>query len=249
MKRRDAVLGVLIDGDVDRVMFVYPRIEGDKMFLEEADFNESFAVILEHLLTYMSINAVSTNIASSSIFQDICKKHGINIYSCNPVGFKYQSRDMRRHPDQTIVGIEGNSGGFSVSSFSHEKDGCLAASLAIRMVADSGSFAKNIDQLREKYGKRYIREVNVSTPELPTRKARRAAIIFLTNEFKVGQLFCGKKIVAVDTVDGVKLKFADGCSLLIRASGTEPKFRVVPETKNEKEGSILVEAVKRRLVK
>ena len=224
------------------------ELKEDRIILEEADFNEAFAVILEFLLTYMSVNAVSTNVASSSIFRDICKKHGINIYNWNPVGFKNQSRDMRRHPDQTIVGIEGNSGGFTVSSFSHEKDGCLAAALAIRMVAEAGSFAENIDQLREKYGKRYIREVNVSTPELPTREDRRAAVIFLTKEFKVGQTFCGKKIVAAVTVDGVKLNFTDGCSLLIRASGTEPKFRVVPETKIEKEVSTLVEAVKRRLI-
>jgi len=92
------------------------------------------------------------------------------------------------------------------------------------------------------------REVNVSTPELPTREARRAAIIFLTKEFKVGQTFRGKKIVAAVTVEGVKLNFMDGCSLLIRASGTEPKFRVVPETKIEEEVSILVEVVKRRLI-
>jgi len=89
--------------------------------------------------------------------RDICKKHDINIYDRNSVGFKNQSRNMRRHPDQTIVGLQGNSGGFTVSSFSHGKDGYLAAALAIRIVAETGSFAENIDQLREKYGKRHPR--------------------------------------------------------------------------------------------
>ena len=247
MKKRNADLGVLIDGDGDRVMFVYPRIVKDRIIVEEADFNEAFAAILEFLIGKLPVHAVSTNVASSTMFRDICRTYGLNIYDRNPVGFKYQSRDMRLNPDQVVVGIEGNSGGFTVSSFSHEKDGCLAAALAIRMVAETGSLADIIDHLRKKYGRRYTQETNVHTSNLPTRENRRAVIESLKKEFKVGHVFCQKKIVDVITVDGIKLNFADGSSLLIRASGTEPKFRVVPEVKVEREIKMLSEAAKRIL--
>jgi len=247
MKKRNADLGVLIDGDGDRALFVYPRAEVSGAIVEEADFNEAFAAILDHLVRSMPVYAVSTNVASSSIFRDICKTHGINIYDKNPVGFKHQSRDMRQHPDKVIVGIEGNSGGFTVSSFSHEKDGCLAAALAVKMVAETGNFADSIDRLRKKYGRRYAKEINVSTPDLPTREDRRSVIDSLEKDFKIGLMFCGKEITEVITVDGIKLKFGDDSSLLIRASGTEPMFRVVPETKTKKEVEILGEAGRKML--
>jgi len=241
MKKTNADLGVVIDGDGDRVMFVYLKADARRT-VQEADFNEAFAAILEHLRKYMPVHAVSTNVASSSIFRDICKAHGIAIYDRNPIGFKYQSKDMRQHPDQVIVGIEGNSGGFTVSSFSHEKDGCLVAALAIKMIAESGSFADNISRIREKYGERHIKEININTPSLPAREDRRAIIDQLKKEFKAGSMFFGKKIAEVVAVDGIKLEFADSSSLLIRASGTEAKFRVVSEAKVKEEIKLLTYA-------
>ncbi|MCW4026975.1 MAG: hypothetical protein NWE76_05790 [Candidatus Bathyarchaeota archaeon] len=249
MRKKNADLGVLIDGDGDRVMFVYPRAEETGALVEEADFNEAFAVLLEHLTRHMPVHGVSTNIASSSLFRDICKTHGTAIYDKNPVGFKHQSRDMREHPGKVIVGIEGNSGGFTVSSFSHEKDGCLAAALAVRMVAEIGSFAEGIDQLRARYGRRYTEEVNISTPDLTAREERRAVIDSLKKGFSIGDSFCAKKISEIITVDGIKMIFDDNSSLLIRASGTEPKFRVVPETKKKQERKMLMEAAEKILQK
>jgi phosphomannomutase len=178
----------------------------------------------------------------------MCITHEINIYDRNPVGFKYQSKDMRKHPEKVIVGIEGNSGGFTVSSFSHEKDGCLAAALAIRMMAEMGNFAESINRLRAKYVRRYTREVSISTPDLPTREDRRDVINSLKKRFKAGQSFCSKKILEVVTVDGIKLNLAGDSSLLLRASGTEPKFRVVSETKAEIEIQQMIEAAKRMLM-
>ncbi|MEM2851448.1 MAG: hypothetical protein QXG97_04505 [Nitrososphaerota archaeon] len=241
IEKKNADLGVLIDGDGDRAMFVYLKASGKKRIVE-ADYNESFAAILDYLLTYMPVHAVSTNVASSSVFRDICQTHGITIFDKNPVGFKHQSKDMRRHPNQVVVGIEGNSGGFTVSSFSREKDGCLAAALAIKMIAETAKFADNISQLGDKYGKRYIKEISIKSPTLTTREKRRAVIDSLKQEFKVGSVFYGKEIAELITVDGVKLVFASGSSLLFRASGTEPKFRVISETKDKREFKMLPEA-------
>jgi len=249
MRKKNTDLGVLIDGDGDRVMFVYPRAEEAGALVVEADFNEAFAVLLEHLMRHMPVYGVSTNIASSSLFRDICKTHGTAIYDRNPVGFKHQSRDMREHPRKVIVGIEGNSGGFTVSSFSHEKDGCLAAALAVRTVAETASFAERIDQLRATYGRRYTEEVTISTPNLTARWERRAVIDSLKRDFSIRDSFGGKKISEIITLDGIKIVFDDNSSLLIRASGTEPKFRIVPETKKKQEKKMLVEAAEKILQK
>ena len=44
----------------------------------------------------------------------------------------------------------------------------------------------------------------------------------------------------ISTIDGVKIWFSDNSAILIRASGTEPVFRLYAEAKNQEKASKLV---------
>jgi phosphomannomutase/phosphoglucomutase len=52
----------------------------------------------------------------------------------------------------------------------------------------------------------------------------------------------------IDTMDGLKLYFEDESWILIRPSGTEPKFRVYSEARHKKRAKALID-IHRELVK
>jgi len=53
----------------------------------------------------------------------------------------------------------------------------------------------------------------------------------------------------VSTIDGVKIWFKDDSAILIRASGTEPVFRLYAEAKNQEKALKLIEEYSARLEK
>ena len=54
--------------------------------------------------------------------------------------------------------------------------------------------------------------------------------------------FAGRKVVAVNGMDGMKLLLDDGSWILVRESGTEPVARVYAESKSQEESESLARA-------
>ena len=112
-----------------------------------------------------------------------------------------------------------------------EKDGIFAGLLVAEMMALTGkSLSELIDDLFRKYGKRVSGRKSISLTADSEKKLRR---LIKNPPGKLG----GRKVVNVETIDGLKLDFSDDDWLLFRFSGTEPLLRYYAEsgTKNEVE--------------
>jgi phosphoglucomutase len=108
-----------------------------------------------------------------------------------------------------------------------EKDGVLAGLLCCEAVARRGkSIGQQLQDLFDKVGSFYpLRQNFRLTPEVKAK---------FTEKLKAepGDLF-GRKLAAVNRLDGLKLVFGDGSWVCYRLSGTEPVVRVYTEARSE----------------
>jgi len=116
-----------------------------------------------------------------------------------------------------------------------EKDGIIAGLLVAEMLAVTG---KTLPDLRaalfRTYGRLVGGERNI--PLTPARERRLRELM----QTPPGTL-AGRKVVAVETIDGVKLDFAADAWFLLRFSGTEPLIRCYAEAETQPELDRLLE--------
>ncbi|MBD3187960.1 phosphoglucosamine mutase [Candidatus Bathyarchaeota archaeon] len=200
-----ASFGIGFDGDGDRAIFI-----DDKGVFHWGD--ESFAVILNHLLeTYKGW--VVTPVSSSMLVDEIVNARGAKL-EWTKVGSITVSRRMQEL-DAMIAGEE--NGGIFYTPFQPVRDGGVALALIIKILVK-----RNVP----------LSELFAELPKYHLHKET----IKVENYLKDDILARIKKVTSEERrtlIDGVKI-FKDGGSVLIRPSGTEPKFRSFADSKSMK---------------
>jgi phosphomannomutase len=139
-----------------------------------------------------------------------------------PVGFKYIGESMLKRG--SILGGE-ESGGLSIAGHIPEKDGILAAALIVELVAVEKMPIRGILQkIAAKFGALASERLDLHTT--PEKKEEVLHALQQAAPTRIAGLAVEKTVA----VDGKKFVLADGSWVLVRASGTEPLFRIYVES-------------------
>jgi phosphomannomutase len=206
-----ADIGVLNDGDADRVGIVTPR----RGYL---DANVLLAVLYEFLLSTFDGGGVVRTVPTSSLVDRVASAAGESVHETR-VGFKWVAAAMCEHG--ALAGGE-ESGGYGLTHHLPNKDGVLVALLACA-AHRARPLDDRIDALVATHGS--IQQGRHSVAVADDAKADIVATLRQNPPATVA----GSAVDDVSTVEGVKLVLADGSWLLVRPSGTEPKLRIYAE--------------------
>ncbi|MCL1965537.1 MAG: phosphoglucosamine mutase [Candidatus Bathyarchaeota archaeon] len=220
VKAIGADIGVAFDGDADRSIFVDENGEvymGDK----------TFAIVLKQFLLKNEGATVVTPVSSSTLIKNIADTYKGKI-EWTKVGSVTVSHKMREV--NAKLGGEENGGVF-YEPHQAVRDGAMTTALLLEIMAETG---KKLSELVDEQPQYFIEKCKVECPN--EKKAVLQTKIF--EQFKNGN---------ISTIDGVKIWFDDQSSILIRASGTEPVYRMYVEAKTREKALELIGEYRLRL--
>ena len=232
VRENEADLGLALDGDADRMGVVDSR--GNYY-----SPNQILTMALNHLIkTRKWKGLVARTVATTHMLDRIAIEHGIQVEE-TPVGFKYIGNLMVKKG--AFLGGE-ESGGISIKGHVPEKDGILGCLLFMEMVAMEGKEPEEILQdIYKEYGPVVSRRLDIHcTPQ------KKEKVLEILKHYDPG-VICGKEVLTANRIDGWKFLLEDGSWCLIRASGTEPMFRIYAEAASEGEVAALQREVKEDL--
>jgi phosphomannomutase len=213
VKSRKADLGIVVDPDVDRLVFVS---EDGELFGEEY----TLVSIADYVLSHTPGNTVS-NMSSTRALRDVTENHKY-VYHSSAVGEVHVVRKMKEV--NAVIGGEGN-GGVIYPEAHYGRDALVGIGLFLTHLAEFGGTAS---QLRASYPNYYMAKKKISlTPEMD--------INFLLEEVELRY-----KDRKPQTIDGVKIDF-DNSWVHLRRSNTEPIIRVYTEAPTQAEADQLGE--------
>ena len=201
-----AHLGVAYDGDADRAIFVDERGRvhwGDK----------SFALVAKWFLAQRPGEAVVTPISSSSLVREVVEACGGKLV-WTKVGSVVVSHKMVEIGAQ--LGGEEN-GGIFYGPHQPVRDGPMSTALLLQILAEE---REPLSALMDRLPRYYLAKASVECPH----ELKETALAILRERFR------GQKTI---TIDGVRVWYEDGSSVLMRPSGTEPIFRIYAEAREE----------------
>jgi len=222
MKRETFDLGLVLDGDADRIA----AFAGKGEFIPP---QKILGLLALHLFQDRGMKGgVVKTIVGTNMMDNIAAGLGLKLYE-TPVGFKYISNLM--NTQNILVGGE-EAGGMGFKGYIPERDGTLAGILLLEMMAYRGRpMIKILFDMEKRFGRYYYLRQDLKIPNLKIN----------LNNFKKIKSILGKKVVWVKDYDGIKLICSDGSWLMFRGSGTEPIMRVYAESKSlEKSKRILL---------
>lgn len=233
-------IGLATDGDSDR----FGAVDENGNFISANDFLLLVAYHLiknKNMTTGTIIKNHSTSEKIDALVEHFNRNNGTNLeVSATPVGFKYLGGEMMRLKDTPMeaILIGEESGGLTIKDHIPEKDGFLAISELLELMATEnkpiGEILKDVNNL---LGADYRSEcINVSFPS----EEKKTEVVNSFEQYANGEktsLF-GYDIDVEKTIhhneriktfkdggDGHKIFFQNGSSLLVRKSGTEPLIR------------------------
>ena len=213
VKATGADIGVALDGDADRCIFLDER--GDVLWGDQ-----SLTLIAKDYMTKHQGALVATPLSSSKSIVDVVKSAGGSIHWT-----KVGSVEVSRAMVENGIGLGGEeNGGVMYGLYNPIKDGSITMALILGILAEYGEPLSHL------------------VAELPAYFQAKDKV-FCPNELKQKALEeIRSKIVAprVDTMDGLKLVYADESWILLRPSGTEPLFRLYAEADNQSKVDKLV---------
>jgi phosphomannomutase/phosphoglucomutase len=220
VKAIGADMGVAFDGDADRSIFVGENGEiymGDK----------TFAIVIKQYLLKNKGAKVVTPVSSSTLIKETAAAYGGEI-EWTKVGSVTVSQKMKEI--NAKLGGEENGGVF-YGPHQAVRDGAMTTSLLLEIMAETG---KKLSELVAEQPQYFIEKGKIECPDEKKTALQEKIYEQVKNE-------------NVSTIDGVKIWFSDKSAILIRASGTEPVFRLYAEAKDKEKALKLVEEYSSRL--
>lgn len=214
-------LGLVLDGDADRIAGVAPGGE----FIHP---QKILGLLALHLIRNRGRKGgIVKTICGTTMIDNIAKKLGVALYE-TPVGFKYISDLM---VSKEIVAGGEEAGGMGVQGFVPERDGTLAGLLLLEMmVYQKKNIKKILAEMEKEFGRYYYERCDLALGE-----GR-----FDINEVRVLKTLLGKRVVDVKDFDGIKLICEDESWLMLRPSGTEPLVRAYSEARTAARAKALI---------
>ena len=222
VKKEKFDLGLVLDGDADRIAAVAPGGE----FIHP---QKILGLLVLHLVRNRGrTGGVVKTICGTTMIDNIARKLGCELHE-TPVGFKYISDLM---VSENIVAGGEEAGGMGLQDYIPERDGILAGLLLLEMmVYQKKNIKKIVAEMEKEFGRYYYQRCDV---KLVKEKK------FNTTQFAKTVKLLGKKVVDVKDFDGVKLVCEDESWLMLRPSGTEPLVRAYSEAKTLKRAKDLI---------
>lgn len=225
---RGAHVGILTDGDADRVGIVAE----DGTFVNQL---QVYALLAYYLMEIRGERgAIVKTLSTTSMLEKLGDLYGVAVHETG-VGFKYVAPKMVE-TDAVIGGEE--SGGYAFRGHVPERDGILAGLMFLDLMSRTGRTPTELLQaLFDKVGPHHYDRVDVHYPA-----TEREAILQRVREARPDRL-AGFPVERINTTDGWKYMLGEGGGwLLIRFSGTEPVIRVYTETSRAEQVAPLLQA-------
>ena len=248
-KNSGLVVGFSNDGDADR----FGVVDEKGNFIST---NDVLLLVSHHLADNKGIKGAIVRSQSTSVQLDkIAEKHGLEVYE-TPVGFKYLGSDILKvrneGSDILIAGEE--SGGLTVNGHIPEKDGIIALSLIMDLIATEkkplsqilADLKKNlggyyeVQNISKKFNNDAAKNKIMKIAEGMCEKAMNGdADFFGTHKIDIEKSrACRERMESYKPGgDGYKFILTDGSSVLMRKSGTEPmvRFRIEAAGRTQQE--------------
>jgi phosphoglucomutase len=219
VKENGCDLGIATDADGDRFGILDQR--GN--FVVQ---NLILSLLLDYLVrTKGWRGSVARSVATTHLIDRVARRYGLTLHK-TPVGFRYMADLFLRK--QIIFGGE-ESACIAVKNHLPEKDGIFAGLLVAEMMAVTG---KKLIELRDDFFREYGKKLGGQrTIPLNPKNERELKELTINPPARLA----GRKVVAVERIDGIKLDLDDDDWLLLRFSGTEPLIRCYAEAESRKE--------------
>ena len=221
MKKEKWDLGLVLDGDADRIAAVAPGGE----FISP---QKILGLLILHLVRNRKVEGgIVKTLCGTTMLDHISRKLGRELHE-TPVGFKYISDLML---SQNIVAGGEEAGGMGLPNYIPERDGTLAGLLLLEMmVYNKRNFKQLIDDMEKEFGRYYYQRLDYAMD------AKKVDL----NKLKTTTSISGERVVEVKDFDGVKLVCGNEDWLMFRPSGTEPLVRIYAEAKSLKRAKDLI---------
>lgn len=204
--RQKAHLGIAVDPDVDRLVFMS---EDGELFGEEY----TLVAVADYVLSKLGGGNTVSNLSSTRALRDVTLKYG-GEYHAAAVGEVNVVDKMKAV--NAVIGGEGN-GGIIVPELHYGRDALIGIALFLSHLAQSG---KRISVLRQGYPEYHMSKTKIErSPDIDLERIFAA----LKEKYHREQ---------INTEDGLKIDFADGW-VHLRPSNTEPIIRVYSESHSQ----------------
>jgi phosphomannomutase len=202
--------------------------------------NRFAAVGYANLLKRGLKGGLATSVPSSGFASEIARKQGQKVVE-GSVGFKYFRKPLST--GEAVMAYE-ESDGISFQGHTLEKCALAGFLCAIDTMATSGrTLSELYSDLGKEYGYFYpgkggadVKGVSVEAWQLykdAVMKVLENGLVKAGERIKVGAT--EKTVARTNISDGLKIVFSDRSWILLRPSGTEPKFRYYYEVVGERE--------------
>ena len=218
VKETGADIGIAHDGDADRVIFVDEKgnyIHGDV----------SLSIVAKQVIKEKGGGTVVTPVSSSSSVEDVVKENGGKVVYTR-VGAPIVARKMIEI-SATFGGEE--NGGLIFSEHQYCRDGAMGAAKMLEIMAKTG---KTLSRLVSEIPRYALYKTKTACPNNIKEKVLELLAGRLSEEAK-----------KIDKTDGLKIYSNKGW-VLIRASGTEPIFRIFAESTDIETARLMAEKEK-----
>ena len=204
--KEKADVGIVVDPDVDRLALVS---EDGSMFGEEY----TLVACADYVLGRLGGGNTVSNLSSSRALRDVTEKHG-GTYTASAVGEVNVVIKMKE--TNTVIGGEGN-GGIIYPASHYGRDSLVGVALFLSHLAHKKMSCKT---LRDSYPSYFMSKNKIQlTPEINVDEILET----MASTYKKEE---------VNTIDGVKIDFADEW-IHLRKSNTEPIIRIYTEAKSQ----------------
>lgn len=234
VKQEKADLGIVVDPDVDRLVFIDERGE---MFGEEytlvaiADYVLTNFEKVEAVYPGQYVKATVSNLSSSRALKDISAKHNAH-YEAAAVGEVHVVNKMKEI--KAVIGGEGN-GGIIFPVLHYGRDALVGTALFLSALAQAKQKASALRKTLPEY---FMIKDKIELTAKITKIKLNEIFEKIKNDYQAEK---------ITEIDGLKIDFEDSW-VHLRASNTEPIIRIYAEAKNQALVAAQVKALKDKIL-